>query len=67
MRFRDLILDTCRLFNRLGVEYALIGGYTGILHGSPYMTTDLDFVVEDEGLDFDLLRRGGRRAHYILP
>ncbi len=56
MGLRELILAICRLFNRLGVEYALIGGYAGILHGLPYMTADLDFVVEDEGLDSNMLR-----------
>jgi hypothetical protein len=30
--------------NRHGVRYVLIGGFAAVIHGSPYVTTDLDVV-----------------------
>jgi hypothetical protein len=32
---------------RHGVRHVLIGGFAGVIHGSPYVTTDID-VVPDE-------------------
>jgi hypothetical protein len=36
------------VFERHGVRYVLIGGFAAVIHGSPYVTTDLD-VVPDPG------------------
>jgi hypothetical protein len=33
---------------RHGVRYVLIGGYAGVIHGSPYLTTDVDVVPDAE-------------------
>jgi predicted nucleotidyltransferase len=30
--------------NRHGVRYVLIGGFAAVIHGSPYVTTDVDVV-----------------------
>ncbi len=35
---------------RYGVRYVLIGGFAGVIHGSPYLTTDVD-VVPDPAVD----------------
>jgi hypothetical protein len=31
---------------RHGVRHVLIGGFAGVIHGSPYVTTDIDVVPE---------------------
>ena len=31
---------------RHGVRYVLVGGFAGVIHGSPYLTTDVDVVPE---------------------
>ena len=46
MKLRKLIADTCRVFDELRIEYALIGGYIAIVYDSPYITADIDFVVD---------------------
>jgi hypothetical protein len=33
---------------RHGVRHVLIGGFAGVIHGSPYVTTDLDVVPDPE-------------------
>lgn len=44
LEFRpERILDT---LNRQGVRYVLIGGFAAVIHGSPYVTTDIDVVPE---------------------
>jgi hypothetical protein len=32
------------VFGRYGVSAVLIGGFAGVIHGSPYITTDVDLV-----------------------
>jgi len=32
--------------NRHGLRYVLVGGFAAVIHGSPYVTTDLDIVPE---------------------
>lgn len=34
------------LLARHGVRHVLIGGFAGVIHGSPYVTTDIDVVPE---------------------
>lgn len=31
---------------RHGVRHVLIGGFAGVIHGSPYVTTDVDVVPD---------------------
>lgn len=33
---------------KYGVEFVLVGGFAAVIHGSPYVTTDLDVVPERE-------------------
>lgn len=35
-----------RTLNERGVRYVLVGGFAAVIHGSPYVTTDLDVVPE---------------------
>ena len=37
----ELVLD---VLTRHGVRYVLIGGFAAVIHGSPYVTTDVDVV-----------------------
>ena len=60
MDLRKLLVDTCKVFDGLGVDYVLIGGYAGILYGSPYTTADIDFVVVSEKVDLRLIEELGR-------
>jgi hypothetical protein len=34
------------VLGRHGVRYVLIGGFAGVIHGSPYVTTDVDVVPD---------------------
>ncbi|ODS35733.1 MAG: hypothetical protein A7316_03375 [Candidatus Altiarchaeales archaeon WOR_SM1_86-2] len=57
MKLRKLIADTCEVFDKLSIEYALIGGYAAIVYDSPYITADIDFVVDADKVTLDLLKR----------
>ena len=35
------------VLNRHSVQFILIGGFAAVIHGSPYVTTDLDVVPEE--------------------
>ncbi len=37
------------------IPYALIGGYSAIIYGSPYTTQDIDFVAEPKQITVELL------------
>jgi hypothetical protein len=39
------LLDAVRLFNRLGIPYALIGGIAAMVHGRARFTDDVDFAA----------------------
>jgi hypothetical protein len=52
---KELLFNVCKIFEELGVPYALIGGYSAIIYGSPYITQDIDFVTAPEKLNFELL------------
>ena len=34
------------LFNKYDIEYIIIGGYAGAVHGSARLTTDIDFIYK---------------------
>jgi hypothetical protein len=55
MDLKRLLVDTCKVFDRLRIDYVLIGGYAGILYGSPYTTADIDFVVVSEKVDLRMI------------
>lgn len=44
-----------RALNERGVRYILIGGFAAVIHGSPYVTTDLDVVPETDGANLERL------------
>lgn len=38
--------EMLRILHARGVRFVLVGGYAAIVHGSPYVTTDIDVVPE---------------------
>jgi hypothetical protein len=40
---------------RHGVRHVLIGGFAGVIHGSPYVTTDIDVVPDTDPRNLDRL------------
>ena len=34
------------VLNEHGVRFVLVGGFAAVIHGSPYLTTDVDVVPE---------------------
>lgn len=44
-----------RSLSRNGVSYVLVGGFAGVIHGSPYLTTDLDVVPETTSANLEKL------------
>ena len=40
---------------RHGVRHVLIGGFASVIHGSPYVTTDIDVVPEPSGANLERL------------
>lgn len=55
MDLKNLIVETYKVFDTLRIRYVLIGGYAGIIHGSPYTTADIDFVVISDDLRLELV------------
>lgn len=41
--------------SRNGVRYVLIGGFAAVIHGSPYVTTDVDIVPESSSANLSRL------------
>ncbi|MGQ0669498.1 MAG: hypothetical protein ACT4PO_07485 [Actinomycetota bacterium] len=39
--------EILRVLNEHGVRFVLIGGFAAVIHGSPYVTTDLDIVPDE--------------------
>ena len=54
MGLRELLVETSKVFDGMGIGYALIGGYAGAVYGSPYATSDIDFVISEEGAGIEL-------------
>jgi hypothetical protein len=44
VEFRPEVL--LKVLARHGVRHVLIGGFAGVIHGSPYVTTDIDVVPD---------------------
>ncbi len=63
-RLKDLLLEVCKIFDKLKIPYALIGGYSAVYYGSPYITRDIDFVVISEVVDFELVRNLEKSGFY---
>ncbi|ODS42033.1 MAG: hypothetical protein MSIBF_01410 [Candidatus Altiarchaeales archaeon IMC4] len=57
MKLRELLSGVCEIFEEHNATYALIGGYSAVIYGSPYVTTDIDFVVDPKKIDFELLEK----------
>jgi hypothetical protein len=51
------------VLSRHGVRYVLIGGFAGVIHGSPYVTTDLDVVPDDAPGNLERLSRALTALH----
>lgn len=56
----EALLDT---LNRNGVRYVLIGGFAAVIHGSPYVTTDLDVVPAWDAGNLARLSNALRELH----
>ncbi len=48
MLARELYARTCETFGALGIKYAVVGGFAGIIHGSSIATADIDLVIMPE-------------------
>jgi LmbE family N-acetylglucosaminyl deacetylase len=48
----ELLLE---VLARHGVRHVLIGGFAGVIHGSPYVTTDVDVVPDDDPANLERL------------
>lgn len=46
-----------------GVRYVLIGGFAAVIHGSPYVTTDLDVVPDADARNLARLSDALRDVH----
>lgn len=51
------------VFRELGVRFVLIGGYAAVIHGSPYVTFDLDVVPERTDENVERLSRALDAMH----
>lgn len=47
--------EILRVLNEHGVRFVLIGGFAAVIHGSPYVTTDIDIVPEESRTNLDRL------------
>jgi hypothetical protein len=54
------ILDA---LSRHSVRYVLIGGFAAVIHGSPYVTTDVDVVPDTTRENLDRLSAALREMH----
>lgn len=52
-----------RAMDRRGVRYVLVGGFAAVIHGSPYITTDLDIVPQLEAANLGRLSQALRDLH----
>lgn len=46
-----------------GVRFVLVGGFAAVIHGSPYVTTDVDVVPERSGENLRRLTEALRAMH----
>ncbi|MFQ6050870.1 MAG: hypothetical protein ACE5K4_04185 [Candidatus Hydrothermarchaeota archaeon] len=44
----EKILSILKLFREKNIDYALVGGLSGIIHGSPYTTPEIEFVISTD-------------------
>jgi hypothetical protein len=51
------------VLTRHGVRYVLIGGYAGVIHGSPYVTTDVDVVPDEQPANLERLSSALAELH----
>ena len=49
--------------NQHGVKFVLIGGFAAVIHGSPYVTTDLDVVPETSRANLERLSEALRELN----
>lgn len=47
--------ELLRVLARHGVHHVLIGGFAGVIHGSPYVTTDIDVVPDPTAANLERL------------
>lgn len=56
----ELLLE---VLARHGVRHVLIGGFAGVIHGSPYVTTDVDVVPDPRAANLERLSAALRELH----
>jgi len=52
-----------KALNERGVRHVLIGGFAAVIHGSPYVTTDLDIVPDGDKENLGRLSAALRDLH----
>jgi hypothetical protein len=52
-----------RLLQEHGVRFVLTGGFAAVIHGSPYVTTDIDVVPSGDRRNLDRLSAALRAMH----
>ncbi len=55
--YSEALVSIVRLFEKLGLEYAIIGGLAASLHGEPRTTVDIDVQIVADDPDVDRLLR----------
>lgn len=56
----ELLLE---VLARHGVRHVLIGGFAGVIHGSPYVTTDVDVVPDPQAANLERLSTALTELH----
>jgi len=56
----ELLLE---VLARHGVRHVLIGGFAGVIYGSPYLTTDIDVVPDPQAANLERLSRALSELH----
>jgi hypothetical protein len=52
-----------RVLQEHGVRFVLIGGFAAVIHGSPYVTTDIDVVPSRDRANLDRLSDALKEMH----
>jgi hypothetical protein len=50
-------VQAVQILTDAGVEFAIIGGWSAIMHGSAYLTNDLDLCYSRSGVNLQRLAR----------
>lgn len=65
--FAKPLADAVRLFEHLGIGYALVGGVAAMFYGRPRITEDVDFVAGSGHQELLAASPGTMKAHGFDP